>query len=63
MNIENLIKRLRKASVELSLRKLGRECDVSHELIRKLINSGKTVPGLTVANFQKIDTGLSKNGY
>lgn len=61
MQIAELIERLRKAAAKKSLRTLGRECDVSHELIRKLIVAGDKV-SITVASYNKIDEGLRKNG-
>lgn len=62
MELTELIKRLRDASSKKSLRTLGRECGVSHELVRKLIIGGcKT--GITVASYNKIDEGLRKYGY
>jgi len=60
MNLSELISRLREASTKKSLRKLGVDCDVSHELIRKLI--GGTKQDLTVTSYNKIDEGLRKNG-
>lgn len=61
MNLDDLVRRLRGASTKKSLRQLGRECDVSHELIRKLIiGGGKS--GITVASYNKIDEGLRKHG-
>ncbi len=61
MQLDELIKRLRTAAQAKSLRTLGRECDVSHELIRKLIVAGDKV-SITVASYNKIDEGLRKNG-
>lgn len=60
MNVIELINRLRQASASKSLRQLGRDCDVSHELIRKLIVGGKS--DLTVVCYNKIDQGLKRNG-
>lgn len=61
MQLDELIKRLRIAAQTKSLRTLGKECEVSHELIRKLIVAGDEV-SITVASYNKIDEGLRKNG-
>ena len=61
MQLDELIKRLRAAAQAKSLRTLGGECDVSHELIRKLLVGGDKV-SITVASYNKIDEGLRKNG-
>ena len=61
MQLDELIKRLRIAAQTKSLRTLGKECEVSHELIRKLITAGDEV-SITVASYNKIDEGLRKNG-
>ena len=61
MQLDELIKRLRIAAQTKSLRTLGKECEVSHELIRKLIAAGDEV-SITVASYNKIDEGLRKNG-
>lgn len=61
MQLDELIKRLRAASQAKSLRTLGRDCNVSHELIRKLITATGEV-SITVASYNKIDEGLRKNG-
>jgi len=63
MDIEQLIKRLKAAYVGASLRQLARECDVSHELLRKLISVRKTVANITAEKYNKIDAGLRKNGF
>lgn len=61
MQIAELIERLRKAAAKKSLRTLGRECDVSHEMIRKLLTAGDNV-SITVASYNKIDKGLRTHG-
>lgn len=61
MQIAELIERLRKAAAKKSLRTLGRECDVSHEMIRKLLTAGDNV-SITVASYIKIDKGLRTHG-
>ena len=61
MQIAELIERLRKAAAKKSLRTLGRECDVSHEMIRKLLTAGGNV-SITVASYNKIDKGLRTHG-
>lgn len=61
MQIAELIERLRKAAAKKSLRTLGRECDVSHEMIRKLLTVGDNV-SITVASYNKIDKGLRTHG-
>ena len=61
MQLSELIERLRAAAKVKSLRTLGRECDVSHELIRKLLTAGDNV-SITVASYNKIDKGLRSNG-
>ena len=61
MQLDELTKRLRIAAQTKSLRTLGKECEVSHELIRKLIVAGDEV-SITVASYNKIDEGLRKNG-
>jgi hypothetical protein len=60
MQLDELIKRLRAAAEAKSLRTLGRECGVSHELIRKLLKAGDEV-SITVASYNKIDKGLRNN--
>ena len=62
MQLSELIERLRAAAKAMSLRTLGRECGVSHELIRKLLTAGDEV-SITVASYNKIDKGLRNNGY
>lgn len=62
MQLDELIKRLRAAAQAKSLRTLGGECGVSHELIRKLLKAGDEV-SITVASYNKIDKGLRNNGY
>ncbi len=61
MQLDELIKRLRAASQAKSLRTLGRECGVSYELIRKLLNASGEV-SITVASYNKIDKGLREHG-
>ena len=61
MQLDELIKRLRAAAEAKSLRTLGGECGVSHELIRKLLKAGDEV-SITVASYNKIDKGLRSNG-
>ena len=60
MQLDELIKRLRIAAQTKSLRTLGRECGVSHELIRKLLTAGDDV-SITVTSYNKIDEGLRNN--
>lgn len=60
MQLNELIERLRTAAKAKSLRTLGRECGVSHELIRKLLTAGDDV-SITVASYNKIDEGLRNN--
>lgn len=62
MQIAELIERLRKAAAKKSLRTLGRECNVSHEMIRKLLTAGDNV-SITVATYNKINEGLQSHGY
>lgn len=62
MQLDELIRRLRAAAEAKSLRTLGGECGVSHELIRKLLKAGDEV-SITVASYNKIDKGLRNNGY
>lgn len=62
MNSDTLIKRLRSAHVKFSLRQLGKTCETSHETLRKLI-AAKHTPNLTIDIYNKIDTGLSANGF
>lgn len=63
MNLDELVKRLRVASALFSLRKIGKECDVSHETIRKLVGTGKNGDkGLSSTTYNKIDNGL-RNAY
>lgn len=62
MQLDELIMRLRAAAQAKSLRTLGKECDVSHELVRKLLKAGDEV-SITVASYNKIDKGLRNNGY
>jgi len=61
MQLDELIKRLKVAAQAKSLRTLGCECGVSHELIRKLLTAGDKV-SITVASYNKIDEGLRSNG-
>lgn len=61
MQLDELIKRLRAAAEAKSLRTLGCECGVSHELIRKLLKASNEV-SITVASYNKIDKGLRNNG-
>ena len=61
MDIEELTKRVKKASVGRSLRKLAGECNVSHEMIRKLLLAN-SAPNITATTYNKIDKGLAKNG-
>ena len=61
MQLDELIKRLRIAAQTKSLRTLGKECEVSHELIRKLLKGDNEV-SITVASYSKIDKGLRSNG-
>ena len=61
MQLDELIKRLKASAEAKSLRTLGGECGVSHELIRKLLKAGDDV-SITVASYNKIDEGLRKNG-
>ena len=61
MQLDELIKRLRIAAQTKSLRALGKECEVSHELIRKLLKADNEV-SITVASYNKIDKGLRSNG-
>ena len=60
MQLDELIKRLRIAAQTKSLRTLGKECEVSHELIRKLLKTDNEV-SITVASYNKIDKGLRSN--
>ena len=62
MQLDELIKRLKAAAQAKSLRTLGGECGVSHELIRKLLKASDEV-SITVASYNKIDKGLQNNGY
>lgn len=63
MNIDALIDRLRKAHISKSLRKLGIDCDVSHEKLRKLIASNcEKDRNITIETYNKINAGLTKNG-
>ena len=62
MQLDELIKRLQAAAEAKSLRTLGGECGVSHELIRKLLKASDEV-SITVASYNKIDKGLRNNGY
>lgn len=62
MNIEELIKRLKKALVRRSLRCVANECGVSYELIRKLSQSKKGA-NVTLTKYNQIDEGLRKNGF
>jgi len=61
MQLDELIKRLRAAAQAKSLRTLGGECGVSHELIRKLLKASDEV-SITVASYNKIDKGLRTHG-
>ena len=61
MQLDELIKRLRIAAQTKSLRTLGKECEVSHELIRKLLKGDNEV-SITTASYNKIDKGLRSNG-
>lgn len=61
MNVEELIKRLKKALVGKSLRNVAGDCGVSHELIRKLSQSKKGA-NVTLTKYNQIDEGLRKNG-
>lgn len=61
MQLDELIKRLRIAAQTKSLRTLGKECEVSHELIRKLLLAN-SAPNITAVTYNKIDKGLAKNG-
>ncbi len=60
MQLDELIKRLRAAAQAKARRTWGRECGVSHELIRKLLTAGDDV-SITVASYNKIDEGLRNN--
>ena len=60
MQLDELIKRLRIAAQTKSLRTLGKECEVSYELIRKLLKADNEV-SITVASYNKIDKGLRSN--
>ena len=62
MNLDDLSKRLNEALVSKSLRVVAANCNVSHELIRKLALSAKGA-NLTVASYNKIDAGLRANGF
>lgn len=62
MNVEELIKRLKKALVGKSLRSVAGDCGVSHELIRKLSQSKKCA-NVTLTKYNQIDEGLRKNGF
>lgn len=62
MDMAELAKRLQAAATHKSLRELGRECGVSHELIRKLLCS-KEGAGITVSSYNKISEGLKQNGF
>lgn len=62
MNVEELIKRLKKFLVGRSLRRVAQECNVSHELVRKLSQSKKGA-NVTLAKYNLIDEGLRKNGF
>lgn len=62
MDIDQLIKRLRKAHNENSLRQIATFCDVNHESIRKLILTGNK-NNCTFKLYEKIDSGLTKNGF
>ncbi len=64
MNVALLTLRLRKAyaSKFKTLRQLSAECNVSHELIRKLLKA-KEPPNLQINNYNKINLGLFKNGF
>lgn len=61
MNVDELIKRLKKALVGKSLRCVANECGVSHELIRKLAQAKK--PNVTLTSYNRIDEGLRKHGF
>lgn len=61
MDLAELAKRLRTAAAHKSLRKLGQDCDVSYELIRKII-CGKSA-NITVTSYNKISEGLRENGF
>jgi len=60
MDIEELKKRLKKARAGRSLRSLAAQCEVSHELIRKLLLAN-SAQNITAATYRKIDKGLTKN--
>jgi hypothetical protein len=62
MQIEYLIERLKKASFYKSLRTLASDCDVSHEVIRKLLKAQATA-NITFSTYDKIDKGLLKHGF
>ncbi len=59
---DKLIRRLCKAKTKHSLRALAWTCDVSHETIRKILNS-ESVARISMANYEKIDKGLKANGF
>jgi hypothetical protein len=56
-----LIAKLREANKTKSLRELGKQCGVSHELIRKLVIAKEGV-SITTSTFEKIQKGL-QNGF
>lgn len=62
MNLDELLKRVRKASDTKSLRAVAELCDVSHEQIRKLVKAKET-PNITLDTFNKINEGLKQNGF
>lgn len=61
MNLDELLARLRAAYAKKSLREIAKMCDLSHEQIRKMVLHGKM--NLSVATYNKIDTGLKSNGF
>lgn len=62
MDTFKFFKRLSKAHSKNSLREISAWCGVSHELIRKALESKGNV-NLTISSYEKIDKGLRENGF
>lgn len=62
MDVEKLVKRAKTACIKMSLRQVGKMCSVSHEVIRKLVTVEKTT-SMTLTTYNKIDAGLTRNGF